>query len=284
MRTDDNGGAAIRLTPAMMRPGTRVACEFVNVAERLWVSDGVRQVDGEVVAGETYRRPSFAPVLPARAPEANEVEILTCPVSCHEEHIELLRAPAHVTEVMQYIQENGGTRSAFTRACETSEVAGRLEEWIESLYDVSDFDCCGPWMNPGGMPTVTRSIQGLVGLHVDNQDKAVNGLLCGARRRFSINLGCHDRYLLYVNWSVDHVHGNTDLMARGASASQRGPWQGLVDAFLAAYPDYPVVWLRVRPGEAYVAPLGNLIHDASSLGMKGPDLTFSVLGHFRSKR
>jgi hypothetical protein len=46
------------------------------------------------------------------------------------------------------------------------------------------------------------------------------------------------------------------------------------------WPDYPVVKLRIRPGEAYIAQTENLIHDGSTLGQRGFDLAFMADGFF----
>jgi hypothetical protein len=46
------------------------------------------------------------------------------------------------------------------------------------------------------------------------------------------------------------------------------------------FPTYPVLRLRVKPGEAYIAPTDNLIHDGSSVGKQFPDITIHNLGYF----
>src|SRR5688572_7475990 len=43
-------------------------------------------------------------------------------------------------------------------------------------------------------------------------------------------------------------------------------------AFMRRFPTCPVVRLRVRPGEAYVAPTENLLHDGSREGRSWLDL------------
>jgi hypothetical protein len=35
----------------------------------------------------------------------------------------------------------------------------------------------------------------------------------------------------------------------------------LAEAFLDAYPRYPVARIRIGPGQAYIAPVQNIIHD-----------------------
>jgi hypothetical protein len=50
--------------------------------------------------------------------------------------------------------------------------------------------------------------------------------------------------------------------------------------FMKKFPDYPVVRLRIDPGEAYILPTDNLIHDASTEEKQFPDITLTFLGSF----
>jgi hypothetical protein len=50
--------------------------------------------------------------------------------------------------------------------------------------------------------------------------------------------------------------------------------------FMTLFPSYPVVRVRIHPGEAYVAPTENILHDGSSIDMNAMDITFSIRGRF----
>ena len=45
-------------------------------------------------------------------------------------------------------------------------------------------------------------------------------------------------------------------------------------------PTYPVVAIEIAPGEAYIAPTEDLIHDGCSEGMKNNDVCLTMLGYF----
>jgi hypothetical protein len=47
------------------------------------------------------------------------------------------------------------------------------------------------------------------------------------------------------------------------------------------YPEIPIVRCRLRPGEAYIAPTENLVHDGSSVGQGDIDRQFTIRGHIR---
>jgi hypothetical protein len=51
-------------------------------------------------------------------------------------------------------------------------------------------------------------------------------------------------------------------------------------AFLSRFPLYPVLLVRLRPGEGYVAPTENIVHDASTEGATAPDLAYTYHGRF----
>jgi hypothetical protein len=51
-------------------------------------------------------------------------------------------------------------------------------------------------------------------------------------------------------------------------------------AFMSTFPDYPIVRLRLRPGEAYIAPTENVLHDGSSTGVRAINQYLSMRGRF----
>ena len=50
--------------------------------------------------------------------------------------------------------------------------------------------------------------------------------------------------------------------------------------FMSRFPGYPIMKVRVAPGEAYIAPTDNMIHDASTVGSKTPSVTLTLRGWF----
>jgi hypothetical protein len=137
----------------------------------------------------------------------------------------------------------------------------------------------GVRVNLAGLPTVTidSSSEHLVGLHVDNW---VNSLLAqrdSSPGRIAMNLGYEDRYLIYVNLPLKRIWQLSYASGPVAEASFE---PDLISRFARSYPSYPVARLRIAPGEAYIAPTDNIIHDGSTAGMATWDLFFTVIGHF----
>ena len=49
--------------------------------------------------------------------------------------------------------------------------------------------------------------------------------------------------------------------------------------FMEQFPDIPTIRCRIAPGEAYIAPTENLVHDGSSVGQSEIDEQFTIRGH-----
>jgi hypothetical protein len=136
-----------------------------------------------------------------------------------------------------------------------------------------------------GLITVTSSYHQDVttklydGMHLDSWDRDPLKRRHKARNRMCINLGCEDRYFLFINLTLMDM-----FYALGLSGTEdickhyRGTSIG--SEFMKKYPDYPVVKLRVRPKEAYIAPTENIIHDATTIDKKYSDITLTFLGNF----
>ena len=132
---------------------------------------------------------------------------------------------------------------------------------------------------PPGFKTVTYDARAerFIGLHIDDLDEQPLRRREESTSRLCVNLGLSRRYLLFINLGVGR-------MAELLSAAQNlTDCLGLrptpfIHAFLRAFPEYPVVRLAVLPGEAYISPTENMIHDATTECMTDPDLQVTVRG------
>jgi len=138
----------------------------------------------------------------------------------------------------------------------------------------------GVRVNQAGLPTVTidSSSGHLVGLHVDNWINSPITQRDSSPGRIAMNLGYEDRHLIYVNLPLERVWQLSCAPGRAEEALFE---PDLISGFARSCPAYPVARLRIAPGEAYIAPTDNIIHDGSSAGMANWDLFFTVVGHPR---
>ena len=125
--------------------------------------------------------------------------------------------------------------------------------------------------NAPGMATVTRDPRSglLVGLHVDTLE-AYNADRSSAGNRISINIGKSPRHFLFVPYDFRSL----------ARAGTRSAAASVVRRFFESCAEVPVVGIRIEPGEGYVAPTECIIHDASTIGSRDPDLHITALGRF----
>jgi len=137
-----------------------------------------------------------------------------------------------------------------------------------------------PIVNGPGLTTTTYDYQNkyFLGLHLDSWNNMPYDLRHQSPNRISVNLGLQDRYFLFIGIPFATV------MERAGYTSppnpQDVPTTDIIKSFLARFPDQPVVKVRVSPGEAYIAPTENIIHDGSSEGQTGPDIHFTIRGYF----
>ena len=130
--------------------------------------------------------------------------------------------------------------------------------------------------------TVDPATDTLVGLHLDTFDRLAIAECRAGRNRISVNIGSQDRYFLFV---PRQAH---DLLDQLASSGLLEPhevsqlWtdqRALVWQYFRAFPGTEILRLRVRPGEAYIAPTENIVHDGSTLGCSHYDWTAVWFGH-----
>jgi hypothetical protein len=128
-----------------------------------------------------------------------------------------------------------------------------------------------------GVPTLTSDFAGpaLWGLHVDSWFGLPLSQRANAPNRLAVNIGSEDRTFQFIDLGVEQV--SAILAARGEP--QTAAYEAAV-RFMELYPDYPIVSVRVAPGEAYIGGTENLIHDGSSVGMGAADALFTIIGEF----
>jgi hypothetical protein len=129
-----------------------------------------------------------------------------------------------------------------------------------------------------GLITMTKAVDqdARIGLHFDRWDRlSVDELELGSNR-VSINLGPVDRYFIFLNQTAS---GMAAMLERANLRVARDV-RAIGAAFMSAFPEYPIVRLRLRPGEAYIAPTENILHDGSSAGVLETNHYLSIRGRF----
>ena len=97
-----------------------------------------------------------------------------------------------------------------------------------------------------------------------------------------INLGSECRYFLFINLSITQIYDLVSKYHNIANKDNLGR-TGLAIMFMELFPNYPVIKLRVNPGEAYIANTEHIIHDGSTKGTHHLDIFFTMRSIFNFK-
>jgi hypothetical protein len=238
-----------------------------------------------------YRQAAFVPRGPWRSPSSEEEQALLAdrPPSTIGSHITLVRAPADVMAHFAGLREllEGGTTSAELPAwleehpCTDGRQAMLSYARRFVRADEPALEGAAIIHKAPGLSTVTTdgATGEHIGLHVDNWYGASLPQREHAPNRISINLGPEPRFFLYVNLRLITI-ANVITACFPEDTEARDTQHGLRIIFMSRCSSYPVVRVRLDPGEGYIAPTESVIHDASSEGTSTPDVQFLVRGRF----
>lgn len=281
-------------TPSDLRlyPGRTLAPDIVG---RLYRSSGTRP--GPELA------PDLGPFLPrARLPlrpwtalRLEEIEALFDATGPYSRTIALARLPpelcASIEDLRPASHSDGVGRHAKMRRDPTYQpVMAAVGEFLRtwSRYGALPEDVFMS-VNRAGLVTTcwTGAEEAWVGLHVDDWLPMPPCEREFGPNRMMMNAGLQPRHLVFLDRSVsamaDEVnrerarHRQPPLELRAGSPHEVGL------EFMETFPNYPVMRLRVEPGEAYIAPTDNVVHDGSTFDMcaKGAfDLVLCAMGYF----
>jgi hypothetical protein len=235
-----------------------------------------------------YLDTAFVPQVPWRRPNDTERRLLlaTAPPACIGSHITLVRLPddvmAHFDALQKHVHGCSSIgelhpwlrRHQYTAGCDAIEEFARTYVRPEHpLLEGAAITC-----RATDLPTATTDDTGAhVGLHIDNWYRSKLNERASAPNRISINLGVTPRFLLYINLPLATIGAlATEQFAfdtRVGDARNR-----LRQLFMSRCSSYPVVRVRLDPGEGYIAPTENMIHDGCTPAKNALDVQFSVRG------
>ncbi|SDF56268.1 tryptophan halogenase family protein [Sulfitobacter delicatus] len=257
-------------TPIKFRP---------NDIERVSISKGSMSPSKE--KREDYQAEALVPAGPWRELTSAEKDALAAPKDAPMgQLIDVLRFPAKsIVEEMRNLFSRPGANAIDLPS--TAEYRTLLERLTAELapYCTGEMRCLGVITHPPNMETVTRQgpAEPLIGLHVDSWSRTMLGERQSVPNRLCINIGSKPRYLLLAPITIDEMALETGLAEKEL---QRMNPTDVGRLYLRQRPQAPILRIRIEPGEAYIAPTENVVHDGASTGATDVSLTF--LGRFRS--
>jgi hypothetical protein len=124
--------------------------------------------------------------------------------------------------------------------------------------------------------TINTATGKYLGLHLDSWEPYPVEARARSLNRICVNIGAEPRHLLFLNLSLMNVA----RLAEESRETADHAYDSVGPAFMSRFPGYPIVKVRIAPGEAYIAPTDNIIHDASTVGSQTPSITLTLRGWF----
>lgn len=287
--------SSLSLITSRLKSGVKIAIDKdLPTVDRFSLSDGLIEIAPDLYP--QYSHPAFIPKLPWRQPTAVENESLISFTDIQErsETIAIVQFPTTAISSLQNLITWGErvhgksvTAAEIIAHPEYESARSQTQEYILSKYALApEIDCRELIRCNIDLPTSTiNAIEYLpaklfAGLHLDSWDYLPFRRRHRARNRICINLGSEVRYFLLINLTLKQIFTELNLVdPDDIYQDYRGV--RLPNKFMQAFPDYPVVRLAIYPGEAYIAPTENFIHDATSIGKTVPDWNITFLGNFK---
>jgi hypothetical protein len=212
----------------------------------------------------------------ANAPAGETLEILslTETARCRAQHaLDLGRAVATSSNGL----DQSGEWAALTRAV-PDLVAAVTASCPLPFRQTSDLRIAS---NDPGLPTTTRDPghgNRLLGLHVDSHERRALSDRGACQRLLNVNIGAEPRWFAFLDISVAQI---ADFLATtiGETINRLGGTDAGRE-YLALAPECRVYRVRLEPGQGYLAPVQNLVHDGCSTGMQFISLTARVFGDY----
>ncbi|WP_405484274.1 hypothetical protein [Nocardia sp. NBC_00511] len=260
-----------------------------SAANRIELSSGT-QPAAETHHAHEYTSDAFVPRTPWRPPSCHERGILygtPTPAADPGDWISIIQAPAHLLTTFTDLRSAAAEGNDQALNALLNGRTGRTAlieaiRWSMTLTDPTRAGIDAPLLygkTPTGSPTLTTGDHSQkVGLHVDSWYHSPLKTRATAPNRLAINLGHHPRYLLCINTPLASM--SQTLHAHNLLTGTEDPHYTLGQAFLTAFPHYPVTKITLHPGEAYLAPTENMLHDGYAEPHGQIDLQFSCRGHF----
>ena len=275
---------------ARLRHGARLFLDrepsaLAGLCDRLQINSGTRRValeqpGGTKYEGTKYQRGIYLPREDWRAVSAVELTLLQGRGGyTPARDIRVFTIPPWLHRLLwdldlgRMIEDPGFSTTIrdplFERFCvEAGSVLEALG--IPSRKITVRFQKGGGGKAEGHSTTFDPEFETFVGLHVDNFERRPIDTRHLSFPRVVVNLGLEPRSFVFINLPLINLLAPSGI-AHSRESYQRYSWAyPLAHRFMESVPDYPAIRLLLHPGEGYVAPTQNLIHDGYGPDRRGP--------------
>jgi len=247
--------------------------------DRIKINSGTLEREGIFIPKNTWRNISESEI---NALDLNDTDYH------YQKKIEIIKIPDDLLSPMLDLSKtHTHSESDYKKALETIEFLHIKSKLLNHIYESYLFQMKGFFdqglniAQPSQFETTTinKSTQTFTGLHLDSWDRLETNQRSQARNRICINIGSQDRWLLFINLSLSTIFHLSNIPPEETHFYNQRTTE-LIQLFMKNNPNYPVLKLCIRPGEAYLAPTENMIHDGCNLENKNLDISWTFLGYF----
>ena len=274
--------------------GIRILCgKSRETVDRIQLSQGT-QAAPESCQGLVYDPESRIPAGGWRSLGSAEQELLLSGSQLGNPGytIAIVTIPAGLLQPLRFLSEEAGASLdqarllPLARSDASMSAIAEIKKYLRCYLESPDAENAEPRggivANPPALTTVTvdpRSRK-LIGLHADDWYRFPLNTRHRSPNRICFNIGGQARFFLFINLSMVAICEAVSTAGSDASWERIGS-TSMGRLFMKLYPCYPIIRIRVDPGEAYIAPTENVIHDGSSVAMSVLDLSLSLRGQFK---
>jgi len=261
---------------------------------RIEINSGVQKASGYDIYNDLqYAENSVKPITDWREITSDEYYLLTPEnYKNHTSIVSIHKLPDNIISLLNKLDLGSSIHSndAHSRISRNKEITEELSTTLDSYlnkYSIKgSAKLHGLVVMPGSLETTSffwsdqdPTIKEYLGMHLDTSTDFTLPEARYSRNRICINLGEEDRHLLFVNLTVNQI---CQKLKRKAKVEVTKLDAGnLGEMFFKFFPNYPVLKIRIKPHEFYIAPTDNCLHDGTTLGKMKNDVTISFLGYFK---
>ena len=275
--------------PRCLEFGARILLdEFDEVAGRIDLSSGT-QAAPSMCQGFNYEQRARIPAPVWRPPTGLERDRLIVKARPYDSGtvIAIVRIPPELLRPLGMLRDAAAACSDRKEVLQLVNVPEcihgitRIKKYLRQHFTRDGEPEGGIVVKPPKLATVTTNPRSnlLVGMHLDDWYRFPLQRRHASPNRICVNIGCEDRFLLFLGLTIQQIHDALISAGVEISFADKGG-TALGRTFMNLFSSYPVVRVRVRPGEAYIAPTENIVHDGSSAEMSTFDVSLSLRGTF----
>lgn len=258
--------------------------DIVEIAIDISISQGTYKTKNEKQNNLMYDSEAFLPTEPWREPNQEELNAI-CSTNKPFSNLNYVTKSNLEDEKLQplrdYIESKNRNPEQLSNQIEINNLSkGVIKMLSDQYYFNEEVVINGLAINPPKLKTVTydKKNEIYLGLHLDSWEGFPLERRCYSKNRISINIGNQDRYLLFINLPLVTI---ANLLTKSLNEAKQIPKQKLCKMFMLEYPEYPVIRLKIKPSEYYIAPTDNLIHDGSTIDSIEQVLHYTIRGEFK---